>query len=197
MFKTPSQTWLARSLLRHAINSSTNAHLLKTTQRFLRYSTRTWPDPHGTEHTVNPPKKLGCDVSVSRGGYVYWVDWWIRVWVRAHRHRHTIRLQWRHGPPKGWEEELHAWVLRSRINHGCQVHDESPVVAVGCGFTATVCAAMLFIKIYVDETCALCVRARGPKEFMKGNSCTLLFCFIVFSRESVTFHRLVGIGHRK
>lgn len=32
---------------------------------------------------------------------------------------------------------------------------------------------------------------------MKGNSCTLLFYFIVFSRESVTFQRLVGIGQRK
>lgn len=32
---------------------------------------------------------------------------------------------------------------------------------------------------------------------MKGNSCTLLLYFIVFSRESVTFHGLVGIGQRK
>lgn len=32
---------------------------------------------------------------------------------------------------------------------------------------------------------------------MKGNSCTLLLNFIVFSRESVTFHGLVGIGQRK
>ncbi len=32
---------------------------------------------------------------------------------------------------------------------------------------------------------------------MKGNSRALLFYFIVFSRESVTFQCLVGIGQRK
>ena len=35
------------------------------------------------------------------------------------------------------------------------------------------------------------------REFMKGNSCTLLLDFIIFSEESVTFHCLVGTGHRK
>lgn len=128
---------------------------------------------------------------------------WMDPQVCTQRQAHHPSLDWGTRPA----EKMGGGITRmNTTSRGINHHRARQTMKAQWQLSALdlrLCAAMLFIKIYVHETCTF-VRvsvhereSERAKEFMKGNSCTLLFYFIVFSRESVTFHCLVGIGQRK